>query len=107
MHGVRDPGLLKSAVAQPRATFAGKDLYPGVFHKAAALMESLILNHPFVDGNKRTAISAAGLILLRNGYEVAVSQESLEKFTMDAAMKTLSAEATARWFRTHARRRRG
>lgn len=55
-HGVRDLGLLESAVARPQATFEGNDLYSDIFSKAAALMESLIGNHPFVDGNKRTGM---------------------------------------------------
>ncbi len=57
-HGIRDVGLLQSAVARPRATFEGEDLYPDVCSKAAALMHSLINNHPFVDGNKRTGTAA-------------------------------------------------
>ena len=60
-HGVRDLGLLESAVARPRATFDGKELYPDLFTKTAVLMDSLINNHPFLDGNKRTGITAAGL----------------------------------------------
>lgn len=62
-HGVRDVGLLASAVARPQATFDGADLYPDLSEKAAALMDSLTRNHPFVDGNKRTAIAAAALFL--------------------------------------------
>ncbi len=54
-HGIRDTGLLQAAVERPKATFGGKDLYPDIFYKAAALLESLIKNHPFIDGNKRTA----------------------------------------------------
>ena len=66
-HGVLDLGLLQAAVARPQATFDGADLYASLFQKAAALMESLAQNHPFVDGNKRTAITAAALFLLQNG----------------------------------------
>jgi death-on-curing protein len=62
-HGVLDLGLLQSAVARPQATFDKQDLYPDLFSKTAALLESLIGNHAFVDGNKRTAITAAGLFL--------------------------------------------
>ena len=69
-HGVRDVGLLASAVARPQATFDGADLYPDLFEKAAALMDSLTRNHPFVDGNKRTAIAAAALILRQNGLRL-------------------------------------
>ena len=57
--GLRDLGLLASAVARPQATFGGEDLYPDLLSKAAALMDSLVRNHPFVDGNKRVGITAA------------------------------------------------
>ena len=53
-HGTRDEGLLESAIARPYQTFGGNDLYPTVFEKAAAIAESIVINHPFVDGNKRT-----------------------------------------------------
>jgi death-on-curing protein len=59
--GIRDLGLLEAAVARPQATFDGQDLYPDRFAKAAALMASLVGNHPIVDGNKRVGITAAGL----------------------------------------------
>ena len=70
LHGVRDLKLLQSAIARPKTTVGGKEAYAGVFSKAAALMESLARNHPFLDGNKRTAIAGAGIFLLRNGYKL-------------------------------------
>jgi death-on-curing protein len=81
-HGIRDVGLLQSAVSRPKATFGGKDLYPDMFHKAAAFMESLIKNHPFIDGNKRTAITSVGIFLQRNGYLLETAQRELEQFTL-------------------------
>jgi death-on-curing protein len=101
MHGVRDVGLLASAVERPRATFGGKDLYRDLFRKAAALLESLIGNRPFLDGNKRTAISAAGLFLMRNGYEINASQKELETFTLRMALKKSDVQDAAAWFRKH------
>ena len=59
--GIRDIGLLAAAVARPQATFDAQDLYPDIFTKTAALMDSLVRNHPFVDGNKRVGITAAGI----------------------------------------------
>jgi death-on-curing protein len=56
--GLRDSGLLESAIARPFQSFGGEDLYPSIFEKAAALGESLIINHPFIDGNKRTGTVA-------------------------------------------------
>ncbi|MCJ7584226.1 MAG: type II toxin-antitoxin system death-on-curing family toxin [Anaerolineales bacterium] len=72
-HGVRDLAMLESAVARPQTTFGGKDLYPDLFTKVAALLDSLINDHPFVDGNKRTGITAAALFLRRNGYRLKAS----------------------------------
>ena len=106
LHGVRDVGLLRSAVDRPRATFDGKELYRGLFLKAAALLESLIGNHPFLDGNKRTAITAAGLFLLLNGYELHASQKELETFTLDMALKRRDIQAAGVWFRNRAVRQR-
>jgi death-on-curing protein len=90
-HGIRDLGLLQSAVARPAASFGGEDLYPDIFHKAASFLESLIRNHPFVDGNKRTAITAAALMLEQNGCRFRASPEELERFTirMAAGKETL------------------
>ena len=102
-HGVRDLGLLLSAVARPQASFDQADLYPEVFTKAAALLESLIGNHPFVDGNKRTGISAAGLFLRQNGCRLRASNQELEAFTLRVAQGGVSQEDAAVWFRTNAR----
>lgn len=69
-HGLRDRGLLESAHGQLKMTFGGVELYPTIFEKAAALMYSLIKNHPFVDGNKRTAYLITNSFLRRNGYVI-------------------------------------
>jgi death on curing protein len=68
--GIRDIGLLESDIARPFQTFGGKDLYPDAFSKAAALGESLIINHPFVDGNKRTGIAGLLTLLMEYHYKV-------------------------------------
>ena len=98
-HGIRDTGLLQSSVERPKAMFEGKDLYPDIFHKAAALMESLIKNHPFIDGNKRTAITAAGIFLQINGQPLNTSQKNLERFTLKMAAGKVSLRAAAKWFK--------
>jgi death-on-curing protein len=100
-HGIRDLGLLESAVARPQAAFEGKDLYPDVFRKAAALMESLIGNHPFVDGNKRTGISAAVLFLRVNGYRLTVSNSDLEAQTMRVVTEDMPVEELADWLQSN------
>ncbi len=97
-HGVLNLGLLLSAVARPQATFDGQDLYPGLFSKAAALLESLIGNHAFVDGNKRTAITSAGIFLRINGYRLTASNQELEDFTFQCAQHLVSLDQMILWF---------
>ena len=97
--GLRDPGALESAVARPAMTFGGEDLYPDVPSKAAALMHSLVMNHAFVDGNKRIGVTAAELFLRLNGYRVDASDPELEEMTMTVARGELDAEALSIWFR--------
>lgn len=99
--GLRDLALLESAVARPQATFGGEDLYPDHFTKAAALLDSLVRNHPFVDGNKRVGIAAAGLFLRRNGRRLTASNAELEQFTLQAARSELTVEDIAVWLRSH------
>lgn len=101
---VRDLGLLQSAVARPRATFEGKEMYVGVFNKAAALMDSLINNHPFADGNKRTGVTAAGLFLVRNGWQIDTSSVALEKITLRVAVKKMQVADLAKWLKANSKR---
>lgn len=99
--GLRDLGLLESAVARPQATFGGEDLYAGVYTKAAALMSSLINNHPFVDGNKRVGVTATGLFLLRNGYRLTATNDEVEHFTLRVAQGGVAVEEIAAWLAAH------
>lgn len=95
--GVRDVGLLEAAVARPQATFGGEELYPDLFGKAAALMSSLILNHPFVDGNKRAGITATAMFLRLNGYALTVTNDELERFTLEVASDNPPLASIAAW----------
>jgi death-on-curing protein len=97
--GVRDKGGLESAVARPSATFDGDELYPDVAAKAAALMHSLVLNHPFLDGNKRVGAAAAELFVEINGGVVHATDEEFERITLATAEGGVSAEALTIWFR--------
>jgi death-on-curing protein len=97
-HGVRDMGLLLSALGRPQATFEGKELHPTIYQKAAALSDSMINNHPFVDGNKRTGIGAAVLFLSLNGYVLTASNQELLDLTMKIAQKKTAIETIANWF---------
>ncbi len=100
-HGVRDLGLLESAVMRPRATFGGAELYLDLFAKAAALLQSLVNNHPFVDGNKRTGITAAGLFLAQNGVRLVASNAELEAFTLTVITSSLAIDEIAGWLETN------
>ena len=97
--GLRDRGGLESAVARPAMTFGGEDLYPDGASKAAALLHSLVMNHAFVDGNKRIGIAAAELFLRLNGYRLDANDEDLEELTVTVARGEIDAEALAIWFR--------
>ncbi len=97
--GLRDRGRLEAAVARPAATFGGEDLYDDLAAKAAALMHSLVLNHPFVDGNKRVGVAAAELFLSCNLQLLSVTDDELEALTLAVAQGTIEAEALAIWFR--------
>lgn len=100
-HGIRDLTLLQSALARPMATFDNNDLYPDLFAKAVSLMHSLIKNHPFTDGNKRTAIAAASIFLLRNNYSLKASNKELEGFTLKAASENVELQEMTYWFKRH------
>jgi death-on-curing protein len=103
-HGVLDLGLLQSAVARPQATFDEQELYPDLFSKAAALLESLIGNYAFLDGNKRTAITAAGLLLRMNGYHLVASKIELETFTVQCAQALVPMDQIVWWLETNSER---
>jgi len=98
-HGVRDLGLLESAVSRPQAVFEGVELYPDVLQKAAALLESLINNHPFVDGNKRTGITAAAMFLQVNNYSLTVSNRELESFVLSIASGEQTFDSIVEWLK--------
>jgi len=101
--GVRDMGLLESALARPQATFGQDELYPDLWSKAAALMHSLIRNHPFVDGNKRTALAATGIFLELNGYALTASNEAVLEFTRQVAVGEMALAEMAAWLEAHSR----
>ena len=77
VHGVRDYTMLHSALERCKATFGGEDLYPSSLHKAAALLHSLVMNHAFLDGNKRTAYAVMVRFLNANGLKVTASQSEI------------------------------
>lgn len=101
--GLRDRGGLESALARPAMTFGGEDLYPDLATKAAALMHSLVLNHPFVDGNKRVAAHAVIVFVEMNGLDFLATPEELVQITLEVAKGAIEVEALAIWFRQRLR----
>jgi death on curing protein len=84
-NGIRDINGLEAALARPYATFDQQELYPTAVEKAAAIFESIIINHPFIDGNKRTAYVLMKLILLEGGLDIVASQEEKYKMVISAS----------------------
>lgn len=102
--GVRDESLLDSALAKPHNVFAYSD-DPDIFHLAASYAFGLARNHAFLDGNKRTALVVSVTFLFLNGWEVEASREETYFTFLHLAEGTLSEEALAQWFRSHAEQR--
>ena len=99
MHRLRDRRGLDAAAARPAMTFGGEDLYPDLASKSAALLHSLVQNHPFADGNKRVGAAAAELFLLVNGHGLSASDAELEGLVLATARGELAVEALAIWIR--------
>ena len=99
--GVRDIGLLESALEAPFQTFGGKDLYPAPIQKAARLGHSLVSNHPFVDGNKRIGIHTMLVFLAANGVEIECTQKELIDVGLSLADGTMNAEKLLIWLSSH------
>lgn len=96
--GLRERGLLESAVAMPQAAFGGVDLHVGLPEKAAANFFHLCANHPFVDGNKRVALAAAEVFLLINGSELAAGDLEVEELTMGMAAGRIGKDQVMEFF---------
>lgn len=103
-HGIRDLGLIQSSLARPQASFGGEDLYPTVLDKAAALFHSLIFNHAFMDGNKRTSITTTARFLYINGYELTAEKEEFVAFPLRVENKHLSLEKILDWLKKHVKK---
>lgn len=102
--GLRDVSLLESAVFRSQSSFGGEDLYPTIFDKASALMHSLILNHPFIDGNKRTGTASMLVFLELNGYRLQVNQKALVNAALDMESKKINVEKLATWLKKYAKK---
>jgi death-on-curing protein len=96
--GLRDRGLLESAVAMPHSTFNGADLHPGLASKAAASLFHLCANRAFVDGNKRVAVASAEVFLLINGSELSANDDEIEELTLGVVDSQLSKDQVIEFF---------
>jgi death-on-curing protein len=99
--GLRDKGLLESSIKRPFQTFDQKELYPEPVDKAAAILESIISNHPFVDGNKRTAYVLARLLLRENNRDIKATQEEKYRFVISAATGEIQFDQIREWLTNH------
>jgi death-on-curing protein len=101
--GVR-PESLRAAVARPWDSSLGRDHFPTPFDRAAALAESIIRRHPFIDGNKRTAVYAAAYLLETFGHELEAEQQELEDFAVSVVVENMETADIALWFESHSLR---
>jgi len=99
--GIRGLGALESALAQPKATFGGTDLYPSIVDKASALAFGLAMNHPFVDGNKRIAHAAMAVFLDLNGFDIEATVDEQEQLMLELAAGQLSRAYLTTWLESH------
>jgi len=100
-HGVRDLEAIESAIARPFQTFDGNDLYPSVLEKAASLIESILVNHPFIDGNKRTGYTLLRIYLIQNGVDINASSDNKYEFVINIASGILKYEGILSWLKSN------
>ena len=103
-NGIRELGAIESALAQPQMTFAGNDLYPSIESKATAICFSLVMNHPFIDGNKRIGHAAMETFLVLNGFELTADVDGSERTILQLAAGQLTREELLTWVSIHLRR---
>jgi death-on-curing protein len=99
--GLRDLGMLESAIARPFQTFGGEDLYITIIKKASALAESLIINHPFIDGNKRTGFVAMHSFLLNHNISLTAHSNDLYKFIISISTGSIHFEQIVDWLKAN------
>ena len=105
-HGIHNQGLLESAVFRPQASAFGQDAYPALFEKCAVLGYSLIQNHPFSDGNKRTGFACMHLMLLINGYDLKSTSKEEIAFTKSIASGKVHEIYLVKWLKKHSTKKK-
>lgn len=99
--GIRDTGSLLSALNRPFQTFDGKDLYPTAIEKSAAIVESIIINHPFIDGNKRMGYTFMRLLLTEEGHELKASENDIYNFIIAISEGKMNSETIVDWIKNN------
>ena len=99
--GFRDLNLLQSAISRPYQTFNQEDLYKNPIEKAAAIIESIIINHPFIDGNKRTGYVLMRMILMEYGLDITANQKDKYDFVISIASGDLNHDQIKEWIKDH------
>lgn len=102
-HGVRSIDRIRSVLEAPRQNVFGKEQYPSVFDKAAVYIRNIIGDHPFVDANKRTGMTAGLMFLQKNKVDLQFKQGELEDFAVRVATESLSVEDISRWLKAHSK----
>ena len=97
--GIRDESLLISAVNSPFQTFMGSDLYPSIYDKSAQLCYGIANNHPFTDGNKRTALHSMYVYLIINGFDITATQQDVENMIINVAAGNMTNTELVQWLR--------
>src|SRR3990167_7902774 len=104
-HGIRDQGAVASLEDLPRKSAFGNELYPTLFLKAAVYVRNIIFSHPFIDGNKRTALSAAAVFLELNGRRIIVEEGEIEKFALSIIAQKMDLQNIAEWLEKHSKQK--
>lgn len=99
--GIRDNNGLLSALNRPYQTFDGIDLYPSAIEKSAAILESIIINHPFIDGNKRMGYAFMRLLLAEEGFDMTALEDEIYNFVISVSEGKMNTESITKWIRIH------
>lgn len=100
-HGIRNREVIAGIVGTPQQAVFGKELYPTIFEKAAVLAREIIMQHPFLDGNKRTGMTSAAILLQRNGWALAVKEGGIETMALRIIIEHLEVKEIARWLKAN------
>lgn len=102
--GLRDLNLLESALFRPQSSFGGEELYPDLYSKGASLLHSLVSNHPFIDGNKRTSFVCLSRFFYLNGVEIIANDNLVYSLILSIAESKVDVTYISDWLKKHSRK---